>query len=76
MVMMFYCSKFTGDISNWNTSSLVFEGGAFKGSNAAKKLGTENPSFEQVKSHFLNLKLEQNLQKSSPGQNQASKVRL
>jgi len=76
MGVMFFNSRFAGDISNWNTSSVIDEGDTFKESDIAKKLGIENPSLEQVKSHFLSLRLEVNLQKSSPGQSQASKVRL
>jgi len=76
MGAMFYGSRFAGDLSDWNTSSVIDEWNMFRESGIAKTLGTENPSLEQVKSHFLSLRLEVNLQKSSPGQSQASKVRL
>jgi len=48
----------------------------FKKSDTAKKLSIENPRFEQVKSHFLSLKLEAALQEALPGQGPVSKVRL
>ena len=73
---VFEWSSFSGDTSNWNTSSLIDEKDAFKKSGTAKKTGIKNPSFDRVKSHFLNLKLEEDLQEASPRQSDSSKVRL
>jgi len=73
---MFCRSKFEGDISYWNTTSLSNERYMFFDSKIAKSLGIENPSFDEVKSHFLNLKLEADLKDALPGQNQVFKVRL
>jgi len=73
---MFGSSIFSGDISDWNLSSVEHYKDMFFDSDIAKKLGVKTPSFEQVKSHFLSLKLEAALQEVSPGQRQASKVRL
>jgi len=75
MSLAFYGSEFYGDISGWDTSSLIESGDMFFDSGIAKKLGIENPSFEQVKSHFLSLKLETCLEKP-PEQGGPPKVRL
>jgi len=76
MSEMFYGSKFNFDVSEWNISLKSRCKCMFFRSTLSKLLGIENPSFCQVKSHFLNLKLEADLQAISPGQIQASKVRL
>jgi len=54
---------------------LIDDANIFFNSEIEKKLDIKNPSFEQVKSYYLNLKLEADLQRS-PGQSQVSKVRL
>ena len=65
---MFYSSEFEGDISSWNLfSGLNEREDMFIDSKIAKKLGIKSPSFEQVKSHFLSLKLEVDLKDASPG---------
>jgi len=69
-------SEFKGDISDWNRFSVIDDKDIFSGSEIAKKIGTKNPSFDQVKSHFLSLELEANLQEASPRQSDLSKVRL
>jgi len=76
MRAVFYGSRFTGDISRWDTSSVVNESIMFLESDIAKKLGIENPSLDQVKSHFLGLRLEADLKDTSHRQSQVSKVRL
>jgi len=76
MIWMFTKSEFNGDISAWNASSLMADADMFLYSKMAKVLNVESPSFEQVKRHFLGLRLEENLQAVSSRQGQASKVRL
>jgi len=76
MRCMFYLSGFYGDISTWERQSVSSDDEMFFESEIAKKLGTESPSFDQVKSHFLSFKLEADLQCALPRQNQILKVRL
>jgi len=76
MRCMFYESEVESDVSSWRRSSVADDEHMFSHSRIAKKLDIENPSFDQIKSHFLNLKLEIDLQGASPGQNRTSKVRL
>jgi len=54
---LFYNSKLNGDISSWERYSTSGEKDMFLGSKMAEKLGTKNPSFGHVESHFLSLKL-------------------
>jgi len=75
MRSMFYNSEFKGDISDWVRLSGVDDRDIFFNSKIAKNLGIKNPSFEQVKSHFLSLKLEAGLQ-GQPRQSGPSRVRL
>jgi len=65
---MFTKSNFESDISGWNLFSVLSSENMFFNSGIAKKIGTENPSFDQVKSHFLGLKLELDLKDASLGQ--------
>jgi len=76
MKFMFSNSKFSGDISNWNTSSLANSESMFVSSRMAEQLKAKNPSLEKVKSYFINLKLEANLNNTSSIQGKVSKVRL
>ena len=76
MSFMFYGSNFNGDISKWDISGSVEMGLMFKNSAIAKKISTHDPSFEQVKSHFLSLRLETDLEGTSSKQNSPSKIRL
>jgi len=69
-------SNFCGDVSSWIRASAVHDSFMFSNSEIAKKLGIENPSFDEVKSHFLDLHLEVNLEKAPPLQVGSSKVRL
>jgi len=55
---------------------LIRDKDMFLKSKIAEVMKSENPSFEQVKSHALNLKLEKNLQGVSRRKNKAIKVRL
>ena len=73
---MFYGSKFNQDISAWSISLNSRREHMFLRSALSELLGVENPSFEQVKSHYLNLKLEAELQTASPRQSNVFKVRL
>ena len=73
---MFRGSKFNGDISGWNTCSVSNELGIFLESKMAKDLDAEDPSLEQVKSHFLKLRLEADLESVSPLKSGSLKVRL
>ena len=75
MSHMFYKSRFKGNISSWNRFSVTADRDMFLESKIAKDMKSKSPSFEQVKSHCLNLKLEADLQKS-PRQREPSKVRL
>ena len=75
MGSMFGESEFKGDVSSWNRFSIINDVNIFLDSKMAKKIGTENPGFEQVKSHFLNLKLEADLQRL-PEQSGPSRIRL
>jgi len=75
MVSMFESSEFNGDVSKWNRLSIIDDRDMFLGSNFAKRVCIKNPSFGQVKSHLLSLKLEADL-KGSSGRNMPSKVRL
>jgi len=65
-----------GDISNWSRASVVYDDFMFSSSKMAKKLGIRTPSFEEVKSHFISLRLERDLQGILPEQSSPSKVRL
>ena len=76
MCSMFANSGFNGDFSNWVRSAIVVDEDIFLDSAVAKKLGIENPNLEQVKSHFLSLKLEDDLLGDSPRQGGLGKVRL
>ena len=76
MGSMFHQSGFKGDVSDWNRSSIPQDGHMFLVCKMSEKLGVKNPSFNQVKSHFLGLKLEADLKDALPGQSQSSKVRL
>jgi len=76
MNFMFDRSKFEGDISAWKRCSVSSDDKMFIESEIAKKLGIKNPSFNQVKSYFLGLKLELSLQGASPGQSNLGKIRL
>ena len=76
MSLMFYKSKIKSDVSSWNRSSMAVEEEMFLGSTIAKKLGTKNPTFDHVKSYFLCLQLEKNLQGAQTGQSKLPKVRL
>jgi len=76
MVLTFGDSEFEGDVSSWDRFSIVNDEKMFSNSAIAKKLGIASPSFDQVKSHFLNLKLEADLKDALHGQSQTSKVRL
>jgi len=76
MTFMFYDSNFYGDISSWDRYSTPGDEPMFLGSKTAKKLGMKNPSFNEVKSHFLNLKLEEDLQEGSARQGGLGKLRL
>jgi len=73
---MFSGAEFNGDISCWDRSSVFNDEYMFLNASVAKKIGVESPSFEQVKRHFLSLRLERDLQAGSPGQGQAFKLRL
>jgi len=76
MCGMFYGSSFEGDLSSWNRFSIKFDRDMFCQSLMAKKLGILEPSFEQVRSHFVSLKLGTSLQDVSPRQVKQPKVRL
>jgi len=67
---------FFEDISSWNTFSVRINDNMFFKSEIAKKLGIKRPSLDQVKSHFLSLKLEADLQGASPRQSGIGKIRL
>ena len=75
MQRLFCNSEFDVNISDWARLSIEKDKNMFLGSAIAVKIGVENPSFDQVKSHFLSLKLEASL-KESIGQSNVSKVRL
>jgi len=75
MSWMFKFSEFNGDVSSWDLSSTINSEDVFLDSEMAKKISIKNPTFEQVKSHFLNLKLESDLQKS-PEKNGLPRARL
>ena len=76
MGSMFRHSKFRGNVSDWNRFSIKNDDEMFTKTEIAKKLGIKNPSFDQVKSHFLTLKLEAVLQEPSPRQGGLDKIRL
>jgi len=76
MSSMFRQSAFGGNVSDWNRFSIAQDEHMFFGCKVSKKLGIKSPSFDQVKSHFLNLKLEADLKDALPGQSETSKVRL
>jgi len=73
---MFYGSKFSGDISGWDSSNVTRMQEVFADSEMAIKLGILEPSIDEVKSYFLSLRLESDLQGASAGQGSPGKVRL
>ena len=76
MNAMFYQSKFNGDISSWNRSSLTDDINMFFDSRVAKNMGTEDPTFDQVKGHFVNIRLGADLQEATPAESSPFKARL
>jgi len=76
MDYMFFSSSFKKDVSGWSRSSVKTDEGMFLDSAIAKKLELKNPSFDQVKSYFLRLKLEDVFPKSLGEESQVSKARL
>jgi len=63
-------------VSKWNRLSTTDDRDMFSGSAIGLNLNSANPSFGQVKSHFLAKKLEKTLNNSKLRQSQISKVRL
>jgi len=75
---MFSASLFYGDISAWNLCSVSASNRerAFIGSKVSEKMGIENPSFDEVKSHLSALRLEADLESDPTLQAASFKVRL
>jgi len=76
MSFMFQGSKFNGDISDWSRPSQTDDEDVFLDSSMAKSVGDRSPSLNQVKSHFLNKKLEAALKEAQAKLSKTSKVRL
>jgi len=76
MQRLFCNSEFDGNISDWARLSIEKDKNMFSNSTIAKKIGSENPSFDEARSYFLTVKLEEVLGEASSGQSPVFKVRL
>jgi len=76
MYEMFFRSNFNGDVSDWVRISVIDDVRMFLTSKIARELNVECPTFDEVKRHFVAIRLEEHLQRNSVGQDGPPKVRL